>query len=258
MSTRADLAAWAGMIGGCTDRRAHHDGSLDADRETAYFQEWLRQGGSGCLFAQNRAAPSRAADERDVLHGREQGDATYRSLAIDPTALTNGSLRTLQRELIEARKHDAVLIHLPAPTTAVELASAVARLARSEFWFAHSSLTPDASGHVLVMLRWPVPGTFVHSEVLGFADLPFLPPTRRSPTTTLVLRVTPPPSDQPTAHIAQMPFLAHEDDHIDFYWQGTRQARAALTPAEFDESAQAPITFRFPADVWDRAREERP
>lgn len=236
VSTRADLEAWLPR----TDDP--HASGIDPELETGYFQEWVRQGGSGCLFAQNRSGP----DHRYVSIGADRNDLTDLDF-----------FDRLQHRLADAQQVDAVLIHLVAPTSVAELAAALVAFGRSEHWFLTTSSGADDPDHVLIALRWPVPGTFVAAEVLGFADLDCLPPTRRAPTTTLMLRTAPPPARKPSVHLAQIPYLPREDERIDFYWQATRSARAALTPSCFDQAAQAPISLRLPRSAWEKARRAR-
>ncbi len=237
VSTRPDLEP--GMAR--AEQTSTSSALIDPNAETQYLQEWLRQGGSGCLFAQNRA--------------QRPDEPIYASVAMDLADLRSiEAVDELQRALLAALSRDAALIHLRAPTTAAELASALVAFGRSEHWYLAAGSLSDDPDHVLIKLRWPVPGTFVSSEVLGFADLESVPPTRRAPTTTLMLRTALPSKPHPTVHLAQMPYLDHEDDRIDFYWQGTRSARKALTPDAFHEAAQAPITYRLPKQAWEAAR----
>jgi hypothetical protein len=201
------------------------------------FQTWVAQGATACRFAQYRA-----------LHPATAGYASR----IVPAVPSSDDLDDLQDWLADSAA-TAVFLHVPAAVDAHQVATLIATLARDPRWFAHEiePAAPDPEG-VHIALRWPIPGTGWHSEVLGFAPLDEVPFTRRAPVTTLVLRTIPagPDADSTTVHLAQIPYLDAEVAHVDARWQGTLADKAALLGGELVHAAEAPITLRLPACAW--------
>lgn len=247
-------------------REFHEPPPLDPagtdDRWVEIAREVIRQGSTGCLFAQHRA------------NGREP-DLTWLRYVI-PYPLQEHAIEDLQSTLAASSAAQAVMLIFPSITEVSQIADMFAELSASGYWYTEEIASSEAAANeVLVGLRWPLPNTVFNSETLAMGPFDSFPQTRQLPVTALVFRTRPPDqtsgSDDTRVHLAQMPYLPPElrswddDRNLPKFWTSTEEQKAALLGGSVDRSGEKPqtvggrlsyaakakVTAIFARDLWE-------
>jgi len=168
---------------------------------------------------------------------------------------------------------EGVYTLFPEIKTAEQIARLVRALCETPNWRCFEIITDrlHADGALLIGLRWYLPDERHMNYVLGFADLPQMPRTRRAPYTALVLRTGPPgrapaiahrhgaaakndqrASEAPPVpvHLADMPDLLATEQTVARVWgKTTKLKREQLSGDAMAEAAKAKVTFCLPSSV---------
>lgn len=201
--------------------------------------KWARGGQLGCHFAQIMARqPAEYGWWSVMLRGLHHGaDLNTRLAPILQQAAAN---------------HDALQLVFPERelNTVAGVVTLINELCDDSAWYWEEIPLEDGASQdeVLLGLRWRIPGTQCASWVLGFADLPTMPFTRRAPFLALIMRTKPAPAgdEVPTrAHLAHMDHKLDKASH-DSIWAKTEQTKALLIGDEMPHAARAKVTFCLP------------
>lgn len=146
------------------------------------FINWVETGQLACVFAsvlakkprENRWLPA------VFLHALKEGDQL--------PGLVNAELDAA------FDSHEAAVLIFPDIRTGQEIVSLLNLLcgdASGRWYWTSTDIDPDPTGELaLVGLRWVLQTDKSVNFVLGFADIPTMPLTRRAPFTALFLRIT--------------------------------------------------------------------
>lgn len=201
--------------------------------------KWAQGGQMGCIFAQRMA----------------QQPAVYGWLSVALRGLHHGAdLNTRLAPILAqaAVKNDALQLVFPERelNTVAGVVALINELCDDPAWYWEEIALPGGAKQddVLIGLRWRIPGTKCASWVLGFADLPTMPFTRRSPFLALAMRTKPAPDgdeDPGRAHLAHMDSKLDKEGH-EGVWTKTVETKKILVDGEQAYAARAKVTFCLP------------
>lgn len=153
---------------------------------------------------------------------------------------------------------EALLVVLPRLSTAEDIADLISHLCASERW-GWEQIDNVEDNKLLVGLRWQMASGRSASWVLGFADLPSMPFTRRSPFVALAMRTKESPREYPEPyldflHLADLPAdaICPGEGEFDRTWRSTEAWKCELLNDELEHAARARITFALPAHCQQR------
>lgn len=201
---------------------------------------WAQGGQLGCLFAQRMA----------------QQPANYGWLTVALRGLHHGAdLNTRLAPLLAtaAAKYEALQLVFPERelNTVAGVVTLVNELCDDPAWYweeiPHPADVKDPQD-VLIGLRWRLPNTQCSSWILGFADLPSMPFTRRAPFLALAFRTKAAPTgdeDPKRAHLAHMDSRLDDANHKNV-WAKTVETKKQLVDGELPHAARAKVTFCLP------------
>ena len=221
------------------------------------FVRWLQTPSVGCRFA--------------AILAKRHDEAGWQPLTFRGDDLGPEELLPLNALLsLAPGTFEGVYALFPEIKTAEQIARLVRALCETPNWRCFEIIAdlPHADGALLVGLRWYLPDGRHMNYVLGFADLPQMPRTRRAPYTALVLRTGPPgrapaiahrhgaaakedqrASEAPPVpvHLADMPDLLATEEAVARVWsKTTKLKREQLHGDDMAEAAKAKITFCLP------------
>jgi hypothetical protein len=200
------------------------------------FYAWLSSGQSGCRFAQVLAArvssqPWATSVVEDTLNTQQLGKEL------------NDHLETLAKEA------ELAIILAPEIRDSRELVMLVRRLLSHESWKLEI-IDGSNSETVHIGLRWRLTSD-IASWVVGFADFPTMPLTRRASVMAMAIRTRMPERiDQPAAYVADVPHGIAAPEQFERLWNDSVSARMRLNPEEFLEGARARVTFSVSWKDW--------
>ena len=231
---------------------------LDDYQQT--FVRWLQTPSVGCRFA--------------AILAKRHDEAGWQPLTVQGDDLGPDELLPLNALLsLAPGNSEGVYTLFPEIKTAEQIARLVRALCETPNWRCFEIITDrlHADGALLIGLRWYLPDERHMNYVLGFADLPQMPRTRRAPYTALVLRTGPPgrapaiahrhgaaakndqrASEAPPVpvHLADMPDLLATEQTVARVWgKTTKLKREQLSGDAMAEAAKAKVTFCLPSSV---------
>ncbi|PYI90273.1 MAG: hypothetical protein DME97_18020 [Verrucomicrobia bacterium] len=221
------------------------------------FINWMKTEQVGCAFARNFAKRGDIAGLQGVtVLGNNLGEREIMPLNVLLAAA--------------CAKSEGVYIIFPEINSPDEVIRLIQGLCGTRVWECvdlTAQIRPPNDALVLG-LRWHLPDGKHMNYVLGFANLPDMPRTRRAPNTTLVLRTGPPgrapsvafahninPKKDERAsekrpvpvHLADMPDLMSSEEAVATLWRQTmRLKRTQLDGDAMIEAARAKVTFCLP------------
>jgi hypothetical protein len=224
------------------------------------FVRWLQTPSVGCKFA--------------AILAKRHNEAGWQPLTVRGDDFGPDELLPLNALLAAAPGNfEGVYALFPEIKTAEQIARLIRALCETPNWRCFEIIAdwPHPAGALLVGLRWYLPDGRHMNYVLGFADLPQMPRTRRAPYTALVLRTGPPgrapaiahrhgaaakedqrASEAPPVpvHLADMPDLLQTEDAVVRVWRKTtRLKREQLCDDAMAEAAKAKVTFCLPSSA---------
>lgn len=230
------------------------------------FVNWMKTPNVGCVFARSFA-------KRNDVGGLQGVTIAGSNVGID-------EILSLSALLAQAYKNaEGVYVVFPDISSLAAIIGLVQRLCQTPRWTC-VEVTGECSraGDALLLgLRWRLPDEKHINYVLGFANLPHMPRTRRAPYTALILRTGPtgrapgiaytygasPKADrrlrEPSpipVHLADMPDLLAVEAHVADVWrQTTKLKQNQLEGDPMAEAAKAKVTFCLPIDARDALRD---
>jgi hypothetical protein len=222
------------------------------------FVDWMKTDQVGCGFAKSFAKREDVAGLQGVtVVGNSLGDQEIIPLNLLLAAACS--------------KSQGVYVIFPDIESTDEVIGLIRGLCGTRVWEC-IDLTSDISppnDALVIGLRWHLPDGKHMNYVLGFANLPDMPQTRRSPHTTLVLRTGPPGRAPGVAfahnvfskkderglervkipvHLADMPDLLPTEESIATLWRQTMKLkRTQLEKDPMAGAARAKVTFCLPS-----------
>lgn len=201
---------------------------------------WFGQGQTGCQFSIFMAhSPDEYRWRYVVVAGEIDGETVQAIDVFLESAHQDGA--------------DAVVVILPDVNSEQDLRELIAMLGQHPNWY-DAAIDPKEppSPFDIVALRWVLPSERCVNWVLGFADIPAMPLTRRSPFTMLVVRTQErladepyEPDGRPAVHLADIkePFLP--EDRLNKIWALTEVNKEALLQddAQAVNTARGRVTF---------------
>jgi hypothetical protein len=226
------------------------------------FVDWMKTQQVGCGFAQSFA---KRADTGGL-----------QPLTVTGRHLETADIVPLNELLAQAcSNYEGVYIVFPDINSLDEILDLIRSFCATPSWRC-DEITADpsfANEAFLVGLRWFLPDQKYMNYVLGFANLPQMPRTRRAPNTTLMFRTGPPgrapgiafahgvnpkaddrPSEKPPipVHLADMPDLRPTEEHVAHLWKyTTKLKRSQLEGDPMAPAAKAKVTFCLPRNARD-------
>ncbi len=230
------------------------------DQHGEQFLNWVKTPRVGCQFARTLA--------RDVDTSKWGGVTVIGdSLGKEEVAVLDSYFAAACGQL------EVVHALFPDIKTPAAVARLIQSLCLSPNWKSVEIKVdcPQASQAMLIGLRWFLPDKKHVNYVLGFADFPEMPSTRRAPFTALVLRTGPPgraPSiahargvspkedvrkidlDCIPVHLADAPDLLETEQQVANRWAVTSKLkRRQLKGDLMEQAAKAKITFCLPQEL---------
>jgi hypothetical protein len=224
------------------------------------FLRWLQTPSVGCKFA--------------AFLAKRHDEAGWQPLTVRGEDFGPDELLPLNTLLSAAPDNfEGVYVLFPEIKTAEQIARLIRALCETPNWRCFEIIAdlPHPDGALLVGLRWYLPDGRHMNYVLGFADLPQMPRTRRAPYTALVLRTGPPgrapaiahrhgaaakedqrASEAPPVpvHLADMPDLLPTEEAVVRVWRKTTTLkREQLSGDAMAEAAKAKVTFCLPSSA---------
>lgn len=202
------------------------------------FHDWVKQGATGCVFAQRR---SMSPDHAQWLGIRVNSPPEQREL--------DG----LQSVLEAASDPQAILLAFPEAVTLESVGELVSAFHEHPAWACETvpknAVQPD--GFQEVGIRWLLPHSKYRSEAIGFGPFEEFPVTRQAPVTALAFRTHPPtePEKDNRVHLAQMPFDDRESEDWEKFWKRTQELRSDLLNDVLEHAARARVTWRLPESI---------
>ena len=222
------------------------------------FVDWMKSKQVGCGFARNFARREDIGGLQGVtVLGTDLGDQEIIPLNVFLEAACS--------------KSEGVYVIFPDISSENDVIGLVRGLCRTPVWKCvdvSNDIQPP-NDVLLLGLRWHFPDEKHMNYVLGFANLPDMPRTRRAPHTTLVLRTGPPGRAPGIAfahnvfakkdergsevteipvHLADMPDLLGSEEAVATLWRQTMKLkREQLQGDPMADAAKAKITFCFPS-----------
>jgi hypothetical protein len=221
------------------------------------FIDWIRAGGTGCLFAQYLA--HRFSDARwlpVLLYPEQCGD----------------SLGNLMSELIQTHSGDyeAVFFLFPTVNSPDNLINLLQIILLDNRWSSYEVICDTEVDVVPIAIRWHNPDEQYINWAVGFADFQSMPSTRRAPCTAIVLRTGLPnetagiikndPDEiihrkadlgRTPVHLADVPTLLATKKQLLAYWSGSQKRRLdKLRDSMFLHTAKAKVTFLLPRNMY--------
>lgn len=227
------------------------------------FLNWLKAGSTGCMFARHLAI--NYADSKwtnTIVHERAaQGLGTMMNKFL---------LKSLQD------KDDVHQFHFPAITSVAHVPELLNAISESDRWKLTQVPIEEECQSISVALRWFPPNQDFVNWVIGFAPFETMPPTRRSPGVSLLIRTGSPsttagiakgiteqgaPNPDEVAerkidfgrtpvHVADVPSLLTDSERIAKYWQASKELTGkrlgGFQPAGV---AKAKMTFVIPTEL---------
>lgn len=224
------------------------------------FIDWMKTDQVGCGFARGFARREDVAGLQGVtVVGNNLGDREIIPLNVLLAAACSQSA--------------GVYVIFPNINSSDEVIGLIRGLCGTRVWEC-ADLTSDIrppNDALVIGLRWHLPDGKHMNYVLGFANLPDMPRTRRAPHTTLVLRTGPPgrapgvafahnvnpKKDERSSeklavpvHLADMPDLLPSEEAVATLWRQTMKLkRTQLEGDAMAEAARAKVTFCLPASA---------
>lgn len=207
------------------------------------FFNWIRGGQLACLFAvQLSKSP------------RENGWASI----VKTGALSIADLPTVINSELDAfsmNHHEGAALILPDITTPEQIVELVNKLCSDPAgrWYRTAGTAANAALEG-INLRWILPGGGSVNYVLGFADLPSMPITRRAPFTALFFRVSDfKRTEVETENGLVRVHLADLDSQLGVVHaqvqELTEKKRKEFVEQSFLAVAKAKVTFSIPAEL---------
>lgn len=204
------------------------------------FINWIATGQVGCLFAVKLARKPR--ENRWVP-------------IVNLGALSHGDRldEVLNQQLdAVAEHHEAAVLIFPDIKTDTEIAQLVSKLCsgQSGRWYRTEYAPSENDGIKLIELRWILPSNQSVNLVLGFASLPSMPVTRRSPFTALFLRIKDDKrqaheweDERMIVHLADLDSTFRPQKWHESVWNTTKAMKLNYVQPELRFAARAKITF---------------
>jgi hypothetical protein len=205
---------------------------------------------------------------------KRHDEAGWQPLTFRGDELGPDELRPLNALLsLAPGNFEGVYALFPEIKTAEQIARLIRALCETPNWQCFEIIAdlPHPDGALLLGLRWYLPDDRHMNYVLGFADLPQMPRTRRAPYTALVLRTGPPgrapaiahrhgaaakedqrASEAPPVpvHLADMPDLLPTEETVVRVWRKTTKLKLEQLSADpMAGAAKAKVTFCLPSSA---------
>jgi hypothetical protein len=230
------------------------------------FVDWMKTERVGCGFARSFARRKDIGGLQGVtVLGTNLGDQE-----IIPLNVLLGTA---------CSKSEGVYVIFPQISSINDIIGLVRALCGTHVWKCvdvTNAIHPPNDA-LLLGLRWHLPDGKHMNYVLGFANLPDMPRTRRAPHTTLVLRTGPPGRAPGIAfahnvfekkdergseikeipvHLADMPDLLTSEEAVATLWRQTMKLKQAeLLGDPMADAAKAKITFCLPSAARHQLRD---
>jgi len=224
------------------------------------FVSWLQTPSVGCGFA--------------AILAKRHDEAGWQPLTVRGDDFGPNELLPLNALLsLAPGNFEGVYALFPEIKTAEQIARLIRALCETPNWQCFEIITdgPHPDDALVLGLRWYLPDDRHMNYVLGFADLPQMPRTRRAPYTALVLRTGPPgrapaiahrhgaaakedqrASEAPPVpvHLADMPDLLPTEETVVRVWRKTTKLKhEQLSGDPMAGAAKAKVTFCLPSSV---------
>lgn len=206
-------------------------------------RHWHTRGQNGCVFAQVIAFNSENLGWTSFV---------YRGQEI-------GKIDLVINKAISDEQNNAVSLLFPNVTNQEQLVDLLHNLAKTESIKISKEETIDEL--VLLALRTPLKGNEVLSWLIGFGPFSFLPETRQSPVTEIIVRTKLKPERQfyrlnqekGFAHVADIP-VQMSDSLMETIWQATynrtREVLGGNDKRVSNKFASAKVTIAVPSRLW--------
>lgn len=207
--------------------------------------DWHRQGQNGCLFAR-------------VLNSDRPGYG-WTTTVVPRSGVAEATARVVEETSAGIERADVRIVSFLFPwmTSAEDLAALLKALGEAPGWTVTTTAL-DAE-HTNVAVRLALERGTVTSWVLGFGPFTFLPMTRRSPFTELVVLVKPKvpgqhrmDDDMTRAHLADVPVSVLGDPEFKGLVERTAAHRLFILGGDEEEKrAKAKVTITVPSAAWE-------
>lgn len=220
---------------------------LENDTLIASMQRhWHTRGQNGCVFAQAVADNSALCGWENAVCNKPLGALLEKS--------HSHRIQRLVNEAVRNPKIQIVSLLFPQILETDELVILIRLL---ETLSGFSLVTKDYEEFVTVGLRLSLNNDSVTSWIMGFGPFPFLPNTRQSPITEVVIRVKT-KSDVIFHRLNQERTLAHladtpphiDDDVMEILWRSTYSKARSILGGEPNRFSAAKTTFTIPTEAW--------
>jgi len=221
----------------------HSDLVLDIQKH------WHSQGQTACKFAQILARSDQREWHHRIING-SFGNATGKRAEEVVSAV---------EETLHSSDVEALSIVLPRLTSPTDLTELLRRLDDLPGWRVQTtaSMGLGGIGYVDVAVRVAL-SKFVDSWVLGLGPFNFLPRTRQSPFTELMVRTKPQKApytrsdlraDPTAAHLADLPVDVTPHTFRSL-WSVSKRLRETMMRNDVAPAARARVTFSIPLVYW--------
>ncbi len=237
LSDYVDVFVRQGLVKDLADLVSNHSNLINE-----VFFQWVATGQLGCLFAVKLAKAPRENRWYPIvlLNAVDEGDAL------------GGLLNKLLDDASE--REEAAVVIFPDVETEDQIVSIVNNLCSdtSGRWYRTcDGIKPDpAEGTELIGLRWVLKNDKHVNFVLGFANIPTMPLTRRSPFPALFLRIreaklTPIVKEdgRVQVHLADLDSTFPSQEIHDAVSSQTKLVRANMVEPHMNNMAKAKVTF---------------
>lgn len=205
------------------------------------FLDWVGRGQTACRFA-------------SVL-SRRPDDAGWGSIVVSDN-VPESELASIVTDLLIEQMERVEIVQLVFPhiKTELDLVGLLNALCRKEAGWYWEEIQGGDEIWALVGLRWILPGSDHVAWTVGFGPFGFLPVTRRSPLTSIVVRVTTTKRSENTldtngrmpVHLADMDDLLPSQSARDKLTRATSEAKSIYLNGSSTEAARARVTFKVP------------